>query len=463
MFRAGILNQQTRVIVTDDPPLGLFAKLRNWYDMDESGTGTRVDQFASDDMTLADGATSTTGLINNALLHDGNSQAQTPNNSFTGDVSFAVNCFVHPSIRTDTDLLFWRCWNGATGASVPGDWDIEINNAAGSNLLALHFSADGSYNSSAGDTFLYTTGAFPAGETHMLTAQYNSATALMEIARDLDTMASTTLGYSVTTAGDCLRLGRMTSSYPHGLEGWMDCIGIYNEGLTVADRTWLFNAGAGRAFSELLDYFAGHVIMQTTLATNDVTPTGITLTNVGSVTSNTDGFSAGIPSFSFTRAAAAGITIDDDPQLDIGTRDFTVESWVKTTSGAIGSQTPTLWANDHAAGNGVGNPRVIIGASVAGRVALFNGAAQIESTTNINDGTWHHIALCRKAGVYTLYIDGTAEGGTYADTTNLSTNGMGIFDWGTNGSIDGEVAMWRLVVGGSLYRGNFTPPLDLSQ
>ena len=53
------------------------------------------------------------------------------------------------------------------------------------------------------------------------------------------------------TNGNCLRMGRMTSSYPHGLQGWMDCINYWNNPLTEAERTWLYNSGAGRAYSEM--------------------------------------------------------------------------------------------------------------------------------------------------------------------------------------------------------------------
>ena len=203
----------------------------------------------------------------------------------------------------------------------------------------------------------------------------------------------------------------------------------------------------------------GTVIMQSDVAVNDVPGSAITLTNLGSVTKTVDGFSSGIPSFVFTRAAAAGIGIDDHADLDIGTNDFTVEGYLKTTTGTIGSVTPSFWANDRIAANGLGNPRILIYSPDAD---LYNGSWRINGATgNINNGSWHHIALTRLAGAHKLWVDGVQTGVTYTNANSLSTNGMGIFDWSTNGSIDGELAMWRFTNGTALYTGSFTPPTNL--
>jgi hypothetical protein len=204
----------------------------------------------------------------------------------------------------------------------------------------------------------------------------------------------------------------------------------------------------------------GTVIMQTAVAVNDVPGSPITLTNLGPVTTNTDGFAPGRDSFVFTRADAQGIGIDDHADLDIGTADYTVECWIKTTMADIASQAASFWANDRLAGNSGGNPRMMVCAQ-DGALDYFNGTYRLNGTTDLSDGIWHHLAHTRLDGINRIWVNGIQEAATYNNPVDLSTDGMGIFDWSTNGCIDGEVAMWRLTIGEALYTGAFTPPTDL--
>ena len=75
--------------------------------------------------------------------------------------------------------------------------------------------------------------------------------------------------------------------------------------------------------------------------------------------------------------------------------------------------------------------------------------------------TWHHVAVARDSGTWTLYIDGTSQG---TSTSYGSTNFAATVDWWIgerpNGSYDftGYMQDVRITNGLARYTGNFTPP-----
>jgi hypothetical protein len=95
------------------------------------------------------------------------------------------------------------------------------------------------------------------------------------------------------------------------------------------------------------------------------------------------------------------------------------------------------------------------------QVDLFIGTYPLEGTINVSDGEWHHIAVTRESGVTKLWIDGYLDGSTTDMDHSYSTNGMGILDWDSNGSIDGEIAMWRFTNGTARYTAPFKTPRNM--
>ncbi len=79
-----------------------------------------------------------------------------------------------------------------------------------------------------------------------------------------------------------------------------------------------------------------------------------------------------------------------------------------------------------------------------------------QSTTNLKDGKWHHVAFVREggsgtAGTFKLYIDGTQEGGNITDSAPLPTTNLTLLQFGreaTNtkyykGDLD-EIKIWSI-------------------
>ncbi|HWP81242.1 MAG TPA: FG-GAP-like repeat-containing protein [Bacteroidota bacterium] len=103
------------------------------------------------------------------------------------------------------------------------------------------------------------------------------------------------------------------------------------------------------------------------------------------------------------------------PSLNVGTGDFTVESWVKFTNtndqrivhklaGAVGY---SLWLTNGTA-----------------RAFIYDGTntANIQGTRLINDNRWHHVAAVREGTLLKLYVDGIPDGATSASAVGSLSN-----------------------------------------
>src|SRR5262245_40867636 len=93
--------------------------------------------------------------------------------------------------------------------------------------------------------------------------------------------------------------------------------------------------------------------------------------------------------------------------LDMGTRDWTVAAWIKTTSsgmvvtkmGFVGGSNPDGWGMSVSANGTVG---AVIHKSNGGIVNIFSGDG-----ATVNDGQWHHIAVVfNRVASLARYVDG---------------------------------------------------------
>jgi sialidase-1 len=101
-----------------------------------------------------------------------------------------------------------------------------------------------------------------------------------------------------------------------------------------------------------------------------------------------------------------------DNRLPLGTRDFTVSLWFRTT--ATSGEQPLLWMG----GIGTTQPQVWLRSEpdsdrVRGLITVREGATTVRTASVIapgahNDGHWHHLVLRRGGGRLTLVLDDTA-------------------------------------------------------
>jgi hypothetical protein len=121
----------------------------------------------------------------------------------------------------------------------------------------------------------------------------------------------------------------------------------------------------------------------------------------------------GTNSYAFTTDNSAGGTTGAG--LDVGTRDWTVTAWIKTTNsgmvvtkmGYIGGSNPDGWGLSISGNGTVG---AVLHKSNAGTVNIFAGDGKL-----VNDGQWHHVAaVFNRAGNMIRYADGAASGTQYS-------------------------------------------------
>jgi len=102
---------------------------------------------------------------------------------------------------------------------------------------------------------------------------------------------------------------------------------------------------------------------------------------------------------------------------------FTIAFWVKTTTtGAAGTQ---WWQGKGLVDGEVANVGNDFGVSLVGGQVAFgvgNPDTTILSTSNVNDGTWHHVAVTRNAatGSMVLYVDGAQQAAATGPTGTRS-------------------------------------------
>ncbi len=229
------------------------------------------------------------------------------------------------------------------------------------------------------------------GNWHHLAATLNTDTGTMKLYVDGFLSASGTGPAGARSAPADLHLG--SSGGGNFLDGTIDEARLYNQVLTQQEIARLADSSSALVASYSFDGNA----RDGTLFGNHGDAVGATYTagKVGSQALQLSG------SASFAKIPASV------------TRDFTVAYWVKTSAvGGIGQWYVGKSMVD-ADVPGIANDW---GISVVGNHAAFgigNGGAgtTIESSSNINDGAWHHIAATRvnATGAMSLYVDGTLQ------------------------------------------------------
>ena len=101
--------------------------------------------------------------------------------------------------------------------------------------------------------------------------------------------------------------------------------------------------------------------------------------------------------------------------LDMGTRDWSLAAWIKTTAsgmvvtkmGFIGGSNPDGWGMSVSANGTVG---AVLHKSSVATINIFSGDG-----ATVRDGQWHHIAVVfERAGRMTRYVDGLRSGTRYS-------------------------------------------------
>lgn len=163
---------------------------------------------------------------------------------------------------------------------------------------------------------------------------------------------------------------------------------------------------------------------------------------------------------------------------DIGSGDFTLESWVRFNSLPTTTNAATLWGRWAQAANKRSYRLVKYGPSVNGGNLRFEVSTDgtLAGVVTVADivwapeiGTWNNIAITRTAGVTRVYINGVQQGANIADAntyfavTNTTKFAMGNEFTGNNTTLAGNVDFdgifdeSRMTIGVGRYTSNYTP------
>ena len=154
------------------------------------------------------------------------------------------------------------------------------------------------------------------------------------------------------------------------------------------------------------------------------------------------------------------LSLSPHADFAFNTGDFTIEWWCK-----LPDQNNTMFIDWRQGASGYGNLHIGTGGyggSLSGAVRFVGDGPTITSTSVVDDGEWHHVAICRASGTTKMYIDGTEEGSA-ADTTSYDRQGLRIGNnsYASGGNhLNGLMADLRLVKGTAVYTAAFTPPTE---
>jgi Concanavalin A-like lectin/glucanases superfamily len=191
-----------------------------------------------------------------------------------------------------------------------------------------------------------------------------------------------------------------------------------------------------------------------------------TLSSSG-VSVNTTAPAIGTGSLQNTGATNTNLAVPDSGDWDLYAVSYTIEFWLKTTATA---QFKTVFSR--ARFQDISNSGVYIGAlnraASSGKFAFFvsdyntsTNNPLLESTTSVNDGNWHHIAVVRDVGNHYLFVDGIAEAtrtGTYFFIGSRANSFSVFHDLGALGyELAGQVDEFRVTYGAARYTADFTP------
>lgn len=187
---------------------------------------------------------------------------------------------------------------------------------------------------------------------------------------------------------------------------------------------------------------------------------GHTLGAIGAPEIDTAQFKFGASSCYFN-AANQAITYNAPPDLDFGTRDFTIDFWVRFPSASMGSQVG-LWR----AFTDIGSTfSWLISKDVGDNIVVNRsdvGNDLYTSASSIAADTWYHVALTRSSGTARLFLNGTLSVSGSSDWSSLSLANN--YSYPMIGSYATTAYLCWIdafrISGKALWTANFTPPVS---
>lgn len=155
-------------------------------------------------------------------------------------------------------------------------------------------------------------------------------------------------------------------------------------------------------------------------------------------------------------------------RLTLGIDDFTVEFWIYCDSNRLSSFDQPIIVFPNAQHGGIWIQTYFSGVSLSWVVGAPSDNAYAVIDDYFTYDQWHHIAAVRRAGVVSLFVDGTLQTGSQStiEQPSLASSSVLIGGWaegignnnGTGLFFRGFLDEVRILKGKAAYTSNFTPP-----
>jgi len=156
---------------------------------------------------------------------------------------------------------------------------------------------------------------------------------------------------------------------------------------------------------------------------------------------------------SVTTSGTQYFLVPTNDVFNFGTGDFTVEGFVKLTSGTAFNREIMQWESNGGFGWGYNSSNQLI--------AFQAGVGAVTFTTTLSANIWYHVAFSRSGGTLRAFVNGTQVGTNQSFTNNLSAPGGNMVVGRGRDSVQhwpGRYSNFRITKGVALYTSNFTAP-----
>ena len=152
------------------------------------------------------------------------------------------------------------------------------------------------------------------------------------------------------------------------------------------------------------------------------------------------------------------LRIPSSTELDFGTGDFTIETWVNFTALTTSRVFLDRWITGNA--NGWQFYWRSTGTSIVFLTGSSTVLVQDPNGSNIIAGAWNHVAVTRSGTTVRLFVNGivVATNTSSVSFTNTLPLGVGIQTSTTTNPFQGYLSDTRITKGVARYTTNFTPP-----
>lgn len=224
--------------------------LVSWWSLDEE-SGERADSHGSNPLTDVNTVLYDTGKIGNAADFElGNdeylSHADNADLSFSGNDPFTIVVWVNMESKAG-DGTSNRIVSKSLGA---GNIEYRLQFRGDDDAFSFELSNDGSGDGL--ERIIETTVGDPALATwYFIIAYHDPDGDVIGIQVNNNTADEDAHSGGVYDGTSLFCLGILNAGESQGFDGLMDEVGLWNRLLTADEKTWLYNGGDGRAYSEL--------------------------------------------------------------------------------------------------------------------------------------------------------------------------------------------------------------------